>query len=125
MKALIALDIEPSQRFVDEISKAWDEGDAVLPIDQRLPIEAKKQLIAELKPTVIVSSDGPSRATMHSSSQPADLPDIQRALYSRIRRYLRRLEQVHPLSTSESMTIGIRVFHLPTSEASALSLEHC
>jgi O-succinylbenzoic acid--CoA ligase len=58
MKALIALDIEPSQRFVDEISKAWDEGDAVLPIDQRLPIEAKKQLIAELKPTVIVSSDG-------------------------------------------------------------------
>ena len=58
MKALIALDIEPSQRFVDEISKAWDEGDAVLPIDQRLPIEAKKQLIAELKPSLIVSSDG-------------------------------------------------------------------
>ena len=58
MKALIALDIEPSQRFVDEISKAWDEGDAVLPIDQRLPTEAKKQLIAELKPSYIVSSNG-------------------------------------------------------------------
>jgi hypothetical protein len=56
MKALIALDIEPSQRFVDEISRAWDEGDAVLPIDQRLPTEAKKQLIAELKPSYIVSS---------------------------------------------------------------------
>ena len=58
MQALIALDLEPSQRFVDELSQAWDEGDAVLPIDQRLPIEAKKQLIAQLKPTHIIASDG-------------------------------------------------------------------
>ena len=58
MQSLVALDLEPSQRFVDELSKAWDEGDAVLPIDQRLPVAAKKQLIAQLKPTHIVSSDG-------------------------------------------------------------------
>ena len=72
MKALIALDIEPSQRFVDELSKAWDEGDAVLPIDQRLPIEAKKQLINQLNPTHIISSDG--RVTLEGG-QPVESGD--------------------------------------------------
>ncbi len=57
MNSLVALDLEPSQRFVDELSKAWDSGDAVLPIDQRLPEEGKKRLIDQLKPTHIVSSN--------------------------------------------------------------------
>jgi len=72
MKALIALDIEPSQRFVDELSKAWDDGDAVLPIDQRLPLEAKRNLIAQLKPTHIISSD--ARVTLEGG-QPVENGD--------------------------------------------------
>lgn len=72
MQSLIALDLEPSQRFVDELSKAWDEGDAVLPIDQRLPIEAKKQLISQLKPTHIVASD--SRVSLENG-QPVENGD--------------------------------------------------
>ena len=57
MKELIALDIEPGQKFVDELSKAWDDNDAVLPIDQRLPPEAKRKLVEQLKPTQIVTTN--------------------------------------------------------------------
>lgn len=56
MRKLIALDLEPSQKFVDELSKAWDSDDAILPIDQRLPLEAKKNLIQQLQPTEIVTA---------------------------------------------------------------------
>lgn len=57
MRSLIALDLEPSQRFVDELSRAWDAGDAILPIDQRLPDEAKKRLIEQFKPTHIITTN--------------------------------------------------------------------
>jgi O-succinylbenzoic acid--CoA ligase len=58
MQSLIALDLEPSQRFVDELSRAWDSGDAIFPIDQRLPEVAKKALIEQIKPTHIVTASG-------------------------------------------------------------------
>ena len=47
MNSLIALDLAPGQKFVDELSRAWDAGDAILPIGQRLPDEAKRRLIEQ------------------------------------------------------------------------------
>jgi len=72
MQSLVALDIEPSQQFVDELSKAWDEGDAVLPIDQRLPGEAKRRLIDELKPTHIVTANDRQKLQGGVNVEPKD-----------------------------------------------------
>jgi len=36
------------QRFVDELRRAWDRGDAVLPVDPRLPRSAADALVAAL-----------------------------------------------------------------------------
>ena len=36
MHRLIAIDLPPSQEFVNQVTRIWAEGDAVLPLDQRL-----------------------------------------------------------------------------------------
>ena len=58
MHSLVALDITPSHNFLDLLNKTWDEGDAVLPIDQRLPQSAKQQLVKDLGASWIVANDG-------------------------------------------------------------------
>jgi O-succinylbenzoic acid--CoA ligase len=44
--------------FVDEVRAAWDNGDAIFPLDQRLPEIAKKDTVATISPTIIVTADG-------------------------------------------------------------------
>jgi o-succinylbenzoate---CoA ligase len=44
--------------FVDELRAAWDAGDAVFPLDQRLPKIAQHDIISTVAPTIIVSADG-------------------------------------------------------------------
>jgi O-succinylbenzoic acid--CoA ligase len=44
---LVALEAT-GQAFVDELRRAWDRGDAVLPVDPRLPAAAAAQLVAAL-----------------------------------------------------------------------------
>lgn len=61
MNELVALDLPGGARFVDELQRAWDAGDAVLPVDQRLPEAAKRDLFADLAPTAIVSAESAER----------------------------------------------------------------
>jgi O-succinylbenzoic acid--CoA ligase len=42
------------------VRKAWESGDAVFPIDQRLPQAAKDSLIKQFKPSVVIDSSGTS-----------------------------------------------------------------
>jgi O-succinylbenzoic acid--CoA ligase len=49
--------------FVDHLRRAWDNGDAVFPIDQRLPFAARQTVIDACAPTIIVTADG-NRATV-------------------------------------------------------------
>ena len=44
--------------FVDALRRVWDRGDAVLPVDQRLPGPARDALFAALRPGRIVDTDG-------------------------------------------------------------------
>jgi O-succinylbenzoic acid--CoA ligase len=44
--------------FVDYLRTAWDAGDAVFPLDQRLPDAAKHDVISSINPTVIITADG-------------------------------------------------------------------
>ncbi len=54
MARLIALDMPASKTFVDLVQRAWSNGDAVLPIDQRLPLASKKMLLDAMAPSEII-----------------------------------------------------------------------
>ena len=55
---LVALDMPASVDFANHVRNAWDSGDAVFPIDQRLPQSAKESLIAQFKPSVVIDASG-------------------------------------------------------------------
>jgi O-succinylbenzoic acid--CoA ligase len=53
---LVALDLAGGAEFVDELRRAWDDGDAVLPVDQRLPHPAKDALLRRMGASRVVSA---------------------------------------------------------------------
>ncbi len=58
MARLVALALPPGRGFVDALRAAWDSGDAVLPVDLRLPDAARRGLLAALRPAVLVTAEG-------------------------------------------------------------------
>jgi o-succinylbenzoate---CoA ligase len=55
---LVALDLPAGRGFLDALRAVWDTGDAVAPLDPRLPPAAARELLAALAPGRVVSSDG-------------------------------------------------------------------
>lgn len=55
---LVCLDMPNGAALVDRIKRAWDNGDAIFPLDQRLPVPAKKDLVAAMAPTIIATVEG-------------------------------------------------------------------
>jgi o-succinylbenzoate---CoA ligase len=45
VRRLVAVEATPGPAFVDELRRAWDAGDAVLPVDPRLPAPAARALV--------------------------------------------------------------------------------
>ena len=60
MARLVALDMPASQMFVDQVQRAWSNGDAVLPIDQRLPPAGKKLLLDAMAPSEVIDASATS-----------------------------------------------------------------
>jgi O-succinylbenzoic acid--CoA ligase len=58
---LVCLDMANSQLFVDRLSRAWDNDDAVFPLDQRLPAPARQQILDLVKPTIMATAEGDTR----------------------------------------------------------------
>ena len=58
MAELVAIDLTAGQSFIDAVRRAWNHGDAVFPIDRRLPPPARRQLLAVIRPTRIVTVGG-------------------------------------------------------------------
>ena len=58
----MALDLEGGPAFVDALRRTWDAGDAVLPLDPRLPAAWRTTLIEAMRPTAIVDADGERRS---------------------------------------------------------------
>lgn len=58
---LVCLDMPAGSQFVDRLKQAWDEGDAIFPLDQRLAAPARQAVLATARPTVIASESGDSR----------------------------------------------------------------
>ena len=58
MPRLLAIAVPTGPRFVVELTEAWANGDAVLPIDTRLPLPAVRALVAAMRPAVLVDETG-------------------------------------------------------------------
>jgi len=57
VRELIAIDLPPSPDFVIALNEIWNNGDAVLPIDQRLPRVAREKLLKQLKAKEVITSN--------------------------------------------------------------------
>jgi O-succinylbenzoic acid--CoA ligase len=57
-RQLVALDLPAGPSFVSALRRAWDRGDAVLPLDQRLPPSAKAAHLDTLAATIVCDEDG-------------------------------------------------------------------
>ena len=60
---LVALDLPGGKGFVDALRAVWDTGDAAAPLDPRLPRVAREALLATLRPSRVVASDGAALET--------------------------------------------------------------
>ena len=61
MAHLVAIDLPGGQQFVDALRYEWDAGNAVLPIDRRLPPHARNALLDAMAPDRLVDMDGTHR----------------------------------------------------------------
>jgi O-succinylbenzoic acid--CoA ligase len=62
MPELVALDLPGGARFADALARVWETGDAIAPLDRRLPHQAKERQLATLGPTAIIDETGERRA---------------------------------------------------------------
>ena len=72
MPSLIALDLAGGPLFVEALQRIWDEGHAVLPVDQRLPPGAKKRLIESMRPQRVIDDQG---SQLLDNAQPVEPGD--------------------------------------------------
>jgi o-succinylbenzoate---CoA ligase len=61
MPDLVAIDLPGGPQFVEALRSAWDAGDAVAPLDQRLAPQARRRLVDLLRPASVVSARGTER----------------------------------------------------------------
>ena len=58
MPRLLAIALPTGPAFVRELTEAWADGDAVLPVDPRLPLPAVGALLRALRPHALVDETG-------------------------------------------------------------------
>lgn len=62
MAELVMLDMPAGPAFVDAVQHVWADGDAVFPLDQRLPPAEAERVRAVARPTAVIESDGERRS---------------------------------------------------------------
>lgn len=72
MPELVALDLAGGDRFVEELRRVWDAGDAIFPVDQRLPHAAKAALVDHVGAGWVVDDTGPSRTSVGRPTERGD-----------------------------------------------------
>lgn len=58
---LVCLDLPLGDAFINRLKSAWDAGDAIFPLDQRLPPAARAEVLRVIQPTVIANFGGDTR----------------------------------------------------------------
>ena len=100
MPSLVAITAEGTERFVDELRAVWDRGDAVLPVDPRLPATGRERLLEVLgagRP--VQDGDAVVVATSGSTGEPKGVVLTHAALAAAAAAVSRRL-QVDPTADS-------------------------
>ena len=69
---LVALAVDAGPQFVDELKRAWANGDAVLPVDLRLPAPARARLLDAMAPAVLIDSSGEHQLDHANPVEPGD-----------------------------------------------------
>jgi len=69
---LVALDLPGGDGFVDALRRVWDAGDAVFPLDRRIPAPAQAALLTRMGAAAVVSVDGESPLRDGVSVEPGD-----------------------------------------------------
>ena len=96
MPRLIPLDATPGWTFVDELRRAWDAGDAVLPLDPRLPAPAARRILDAMRPDDPVEpGDALVVATSGTTGEPKGVVLTHDAIRASAMATSQRL-QVHP-----------------------------
>lgn len=73
MNRLVALDMPGGTEFVEAMKRIWDAGDAIFPVDQRLPQAARVTLLREMAPSAII--DGEGAETKVPDGRPVEMGD--------------------------------------------------
>lgn len=72
MAHLVAIDLPGGPDFVDAVRRLWDRGDAVMPIDHRLPPAARSALLEAMRPTHVLDADGEHPLAAGVGTEPGD-----------------------------------------------------
>lgn len=62
MTELVALALPGGPDYVEAIRRVWDTGDAIAPLDHRLPRPEAEKVLAALAPDAIIEADGERRS---------------------------------------------------------------
>jgi len=69
---LVAIDLPGGPAFVDALQREWAAGNAVLPVDQRLPPTAQRALLIAMAPSWVVTADGRADIAGGREVEPGD-----------------------------------------------------
>ena len=69
---LVALDLPGGDGFVSALRRAWDAGDAVFPLDRRLPQSAQSELLSRMRVGALVTANGESPLRHGTPVEPGD-----------------------------------------------------
>jgi O-succinylbenzoic acid--CoA ligase len=69
---LVALDLPGGRSFVEALQQIWDAGDAVFPLDRRLPLPARHQMLAAIAPTRMIDGAGSAALEGGRPVEPSD-----------------------------------------------------
>ena len=72
MAHLVALDLPGGQHFVEALRREWEAGNAILPVDRRLPPVAREVLLDAMQPAFVVDSNGRRARTAGRSVDSGD-----------------------------------------------------
>ena len=62
MARLVALALPGGPAYVDAIRRVWNDGDAIAPVDNRLPPNEAKKVMTALAPSAVIEADGEVRS---------------------------------------------------------------
>lgn len=67
MPELVMLDLPAGPLFVEALQRVWEQGDAIFPLDQRLPAAEAQRVIEVAQPTAVIEADGQQRSLASGS----------------------------------------------------------